>query len=228
MTRVLLADPDPIFVRSLQVALEKRGLSVETVYDGYITLTNIQLGAADVCALDANLRGMESLTVLRKARAAGAAMSVIAVVNGATAADRLTWFNAGADDVIGKPFDPDELAVRLKTVHRRHRQGPEQLGCGPLALDVLSGTFLLGGRMLKFTPREHAFLKVLIARPGFIVQKERLLRAIFGSDAGAGAIDVLACRLRRKLAGSGVNLTTVRGMGYLLEEDRVMHEPAPA
>ena len=229
MTRFLLADPDPVSARGVQLALERRGLLVETVCDGHLALARIQLGAADVCAVDAGLRGMDALTLLRRARASGVVIPLVVVAAHATPAARVTWFDAGADDLVAKPFDPDELAVRLKAVHRRGAQvAPVNLSCGPLTFDVLSGSFLLRGALLELTPREHAFVKVLISRPGFLVPKDRLFRAVFASEAGSGAIDVLACRVRRKLGGSGVVLTTVRGMDYLLEQDRSLSEQAPA
>lgn len=203
MTSVLYADPDPVFVQGVQLALEKRGLQVDTVCDGYLALTRLQLGVADVCALDASLKSIDSLTVLRKARSAGALTPILIIGGGATSADRMIWFDAGADDVLGKPFDPDELAIRFKSAHRRRSPQPDRISFGPLELDVLSGTFLLEGRLMELTPREHGFLRVLMARPGFVVPKDRLCRAVFGYDAGAGALDVLVCRLRRKLSRTG-------------------------
>jgi two-component system response regulator TctD len=229
MMRVLLADPDPVFSRRLQLGLEKRGLVVEAVCDGYLALNRLQLELADVCLLDPNLSGLNGLTVLRRARASEANMPVAVLMTEDTAATRVTWFDAGADDIVRKPFDPDELAVRLRAMHRRlagRAQSQPQLRCGPLVFDILSGSFLLGDALLEFTPREHAFVKALIARPGFLVPKDRLFRAVFGDDAGVGAIDVLACRLRRKLMGTGVSLTTVRGLGYLLEEGRRLQSRA--
>lgn len=221
MSRVLLADPDPVFARGLQLALEQRELVVETIFDGQLALTRIQLGAADVCVLDTNLRGMEPLTILRKARASGVVVPIVVMAGDGTSGTRVTWFDAGADDVVGKPFDPDELAIRLKTVDRRSRNAePVHLSCGPLKLDVLSGTFLLHGELMEFTPREHSFLKVMISRPGYLVPRDRAFRVVFGENANWGAMDVLACRLRRKLSGTGVSLNTVRGMGFMLDIDR--------
>lgn len=227
MTSVLFADPDPVFVHGVQTALEKRGLQVDTVCDGYLALTRLQLGTSDVYALDANLKTMDSLTVLRKARSAGVLAPILVIGGGATSADRMTWFDAGADDVLGKPFDPDELAMRFKSAHRRRSQQPDCINFGPLEMDVLSGTFLLGGQLMELTPREHGFLRVLMARPGFVVPKDRLCRAVFGYDAGAGALDVLICRVRRKLSGTGVSIATIRGMGYLLQNEQRMPECLP-
>lgn len=222
MPRLLLADADPAFARGIQCALERRGFAVEAVLDGLLALNRIQLGLADVCLLSPDLAIMDGLAVLRKARALGATMPVAVLAATATPAARVSWFDAGADDVVGRPFDLQELSARLRAMSRRvvEREARQTLDCGPLSLDILSGSFLLGGGLFELTPKEHAFLRALIVRPGFIVPKDRLFRAVFADAAGQGAIDVLACRVRRRLAGSGVSVATVRGMGYVLAEDQ--------
>jgi two-component system response regulator TctD len=88
-------------------------------------------------------------------------------------------------------------------------------------MEVDSGAFYLAGTPLEVTPREQALLKALIARPGHAVAKEKLFRVVFPmeEDIQFEAIEVVAYRLRKKLAGAGVSLVTMRGLGYLLRAD---------
>lgn len=222
MTRILFADPSPTLALGLQVALEKRGLSVDTVCDGYLAFLRLQLGLADVCVLDTQLTTLDSLSILRKARASGVTMPIMVLTSSETSAGRVTWFDAGADDLIFKPFDTDEFVARVRSLHQRSQGRCEsRIEFGPLIYDLLSDSFTLNEELLAFTPKEHAFVKCLISRPGYMTPKDRVFRSVFGDTVvGYGAMDVLACRVRRKLAGSGVFVSTVRGMGYLLMKDR--------
>jgi two-component system, OmpR family, response regulator TctD len=137
--------------------------------------------------------------------------------------DRVLGLNAGADDYLAKPFDLDELEARVRALLRRRagRDDEASQSCGPLTLERDSGAFYLAGKPLEVTPREQALLKALIAKPGHAVAKEKLFRLVFPmeQDIQFEAVEVVAYRLRKKLAGSGVSLITLRGLGYLLRED---------
>ena len=90
--------------------------------------------------------------------------------------------------------------------------------CGDLHYERSSGAFYHHGRPLEFTPREHALLKALIAKPGHAVAKERLFRLVFALEESAQieAIEVIIHRLRKKLAPTRTEIMTLRGLGYLL------------
>lgn len=220
MTRLLLADADASFAGGVQRLLERRGFAVEFVADGTQVLNRILMVQADACVLGAELGSIDGFTVLRRARAWGALMPVLALAVADTAAARLQWFDAGADDVLNRPFELDELVARLRARCARagHRPVNPNPSCGPLVLDVDSEAFFLNGERLALTPQEHALVCALISRPGYVVPRERILRVVFREGVRGGALDVLACRVRRKLAVAGLALTTVRGMGFLLEE----------
>ena len=93
------------------------------------------------------------------------------------------------------------------------------MACGEIAFDTVSRTFELRGEPLALTPREHALLEALILRSGKAVPKEHIFTKVFEmeSDARPEAIEIYVHRLRRKLEGSGVRITTLRDLGYLLE-----------
>ncbi|HWJ94737.1 MAG TPA: winged helix-turn-helix domain-containing protein, partial [Telluria sp.] len=137
--------------------------------------------------------------------------------------DKVQGLNLGADDYLAKPFELAELEARVKALLRR-TQGHEALtlSCGALSFDTVSRMFTYGDAPLALTPREHAVLEVLITRAGRAVSKEKLFDEVFSlaDDAGRDAIEIYVHRLRKKLerADQGrVAITTLRGLGYLLE-----------
>jgi two-component system response regulator TctD len=195
----------------------------------------------DVVCLDLSLPDLDGLHVLEKARHNGWDAPVLVLTARATVGDRIMGLKTGADDYLPKPFDLDELEVRLRTLVRRRAVAPAgtsapaaasaampsaKPGESPrdfagLSFDTSSGAFYYRGTILELTPRESALLKVLHEKVGFAVSKEQLLRAVFASDSNVGtdAIEVLAYRLRKKLADTNLVLHTLRGLGYVLRHE---------
>jgi two-component system response regulator TctD len=147
--------------------------------------------------------------------------------------DRVIGLEVGADDYLPKPFDLDELEARLKALGRRAVPaqatsgaaaaspvaGPATLSLGALDWDREGGAFYHQGQVLELTPREAALLQALMARPGQAIAKERLFERVFpgATDVQHEAVEVVVYRLRKKLAPTGVELVTLRGLGYLLK-----------
>ncbi|RCW65587.1 response regulator transcription factor [Pseudorhodoferax soli] len=220
--KLLLVEDDPAMQATLQRALGRRQIDVRVCGDGAAALAQWQALAPDVVALDLSLPGRDGLQVLADARAAGLRTPVLLLTARGTVGDRVLGLNAGADDYLPKPFDLDELEARLRALRRRLGGVDDPVPeVGALRLDPASGAVYLRGEVLELTPREAALLRALMARPGHAVAKERLLALVFPGEAEvqAEAIEVVAYRLRKKLAGSGANLVTLRGLGYLLKPD---------
>ena len=139
--------------------------------------------------------------------------------------DRVLGLNAGADDYLAKPFDLDELEARLRALLRRSAPAAADGGDGQVVqLGLMryerdSGAIYHLGEPLEFTRRERALMHALLARPGQAVAKERLYDLVFpgAAEVQYEAIEVVVYRLRKKLAGTGVDLVTLRGLGYLLK-----------
>ena len=143
-----------------------------------------------------------------------------------TVGDRIVGLNAGADDYLPKPFDLDELEARIRALNRRHQNAgtdsparPQEVG--GLRYEADSGAIYHRAQVLELTPRELALLKALMVKPGHAVSKERLFELVFPGemDVQYEAVEVVVYRLRKKLAGTGVTLMTLRGLGYLLREE---------
>ena len=225
--KVLLVEDDAAMAQALQLALERRGFDVVHCFDGAEGLQRLRHQPPDAALLDLTLPGMDGLQVLHRARAEGIAVPIMVLTARGAVGDRVVGLNAGADDYLAKPFDLDELEARLRALLRRRggREEEAPLACGPLTYERDSGGFYLADAPLEVTPREQALLKALLAKPGHAVTKEKLFRLVFPMerDIQFEAIEVVAYRLRKKLAGSGVSLVTLRGLGYLLRTDGSPH-----
>lgn len=230
--KVLLVEDEAAMAQALGRALEKRGFDVEHRGDGAQALARLRLEPPDVVLLDLTLPGMDGLQLLHRARAEGIHTPIMVLTARGAVGDRVLGLNAGADDYLAKPFDLDELEARIRALLRRRpgQEGEALPACGALRLDGPSGAFHLGDEILELTPREHALLKALIARPGHAVPKEKLFRLVFPMEENIQfeAIEVVAYRLRKKLAGSATQLVTLRGLGYLLRADTGAAHPVAA
>jgi two-component system, OmpR family, response regulator TctD len=226
--KLLLVEDDPAMRTTLQRSLARRGLNVDTCADGPLALLRWPAFAPDVVVLDLTLPGLDGLQVLQHARQRGWDTPVLILTARGTVGDRVTGLNTGADDYLPKPFDLDELEARVRALARRRPVSTatvpsrEPLRLGELLLDREQGAFYSQGQVLDLTPRESALLQALLARPGQALAKERLFELVFPGelDVHYEAIEVVVYRLRRKLAGTGVELVTLRGLGYLLKELR--------
>jgi len=222
--KLLLVEDDAAMAQALQLALERRGFEVTHCAEGAEALQRLRHQPPDAALLDLTLPGMDGLQVLHKARAEGIAVPILVLTARGAVGDRVLGLNAGADDYLAKPFDLDELEARVRALLRRRAGRDEEapLVCGPLTMERDSGAFYLAGVPLEVTPREQALLKALMPKAGHAVTKEKLFRLVFPmeQDIQFEAIEVVAYRLRKKLAGSGVSLITLRGLGYLLRADK--------
>lgn len=222
--KLLLVEDDPTMRSTLERALGRRGLQVSACGDGLQALALWRAAPPDVVVLDLSLPGLDGLQVLERARAAGLRTPVLILTARGTVGDKVLGLNAGADDYLPKPFDLDELEARLRALGRRRGDAPPEpagsrLELGRLSLDKDSGAVYHAGQVLELTPREAALLQALMARPGHAVAKERLFELVFpgATDVQYEAVEVVVYRLRKKLAPTGVNLMTLRGLGYLLK-----------
>jgi two-component system response regulator TctD len=224
--KLLLVEDNLAMQTTLQRTFERRGMQVVACGDGARALDRWRASVPDVVLLDLSLPNQDGLEVLAQARAAGLTTPVLILTARGTVGDRILGLNTGADDYLSKPFDLDELEARVRALARRapggrsadaSGAGRAEPFCG-LHIDADSGSACLHGQPMNLAPRELALLRALLARPGQAVARERLLELVFPgkADVQADAIEVVAYRLRRKLAGTAAQLVTLRGLGYLL------------
>jgi len=222
--RLLLIEDDVSLHTTLQRSLVRSGMRVEVCADGSRALSVWAAMQPDVVVLDLTLPGLDGLAVLAQARAARLDTPVLILTARSTVGDRVVGLNAGADDYLAKPFDLDELEARVRALHRRHSAAAREtwddsLQWGPLRYDRSSGAMYHQHQVLDLTPRELTLLRVLMEKAGRAVSKERLFEWVFPSETQVHfeAIEVVVYRLRKKLADKGIQLVTLRGLGYLLK-----------
>ncbi len=219
--KLLLVEDDHDMSRALSRALTHRDFVVTPCADGIEALRVLREQSHDAVLLDLSIPGVDGLHVLQRMRAAGDTTLVLVLTARGSVGDRIAGLNAGADDYLPKPFDLDELVARINALWRR-RKGEQDavLRCGALSYDTAAGAPYLGEQPLDLTPRENALLRALIRTPGHAVARDQLCRLVFeGDEATQGdAIDVVVHRLRKKLAPSGAEVLTLRGVGYLLRD----------
>ncbi len=221
---LLLVEDDPSMRSTLERALGRRGARVTACADGNQALALWRAQPPDVVILDLSLPGLDGLQVLEHARRGGLATPVLILTARGTVGDRVLGLNSGADDYLPKPFDLDELEARLRALARRKPEPGAEPGGGAIVAGALryekdSGAIYCRDQVLELTPRETALLQALMARPGHAVAKERLFELVFPgeSDVQYEAVEVVVYRLRKKLAHTGTELVTLRGLGYLLK-----------
>jgi two-component system OmpR family response regulator len=223
--RLLLAEDDAILSDALVAQLGHAGFTVEHAPNGAVAEYLLAKQDFDAAVLDIGLPMVDGLTVLKRARATKPGLPVLVLTALDGLDDRVAGLNAGADDYLTKPFDFPELEARLRALLRRTRPGlagaaatPEM---GRLVFDRDARRATVGGTQLELSPREWDLLDLLLNQRNKVVHKDQILQA-WGQDraeapAAPGMIEVYIHRLRRKLEGSGLQIRTVRGLGYLLE-----------
>lgn len=218
--RILLAEDDHHLGTWLSRALEHAGIQVEWVNDGRLAERALQQNDHDALVLDLGLPGLDGHAVLERLRARDQRLPALILTARDSLDQRVQSLNAGADDFLAKPFELAELEARLQALVRRARGSDHpRLACGPLVYDGARRQFVLHGEPLSLSPREQAVLRVLVQRSGEPFSKQQILDRVFPDDENVHpeAVEVFVHRLRKRLDGSGVRITTLRGLGYALE-----------
>lgn len=226
--RLLLVEDEVDLADWLRRALTQSGFVTDHAADGAAASVLTSTTRYDAVVLDLELPDIDGLDWLRRLRADGNMTPVMILTARGALEDRVKGLNLGADDYLTKPFALAELEARLTALGRRGRAVRDTLQrFGRLTFQSDTRAFAIRGKLLRLTPRESAALSALMLRRNQPIPKAALAEKVFDlrSDAGPDAIEVVVHRLRKKLEHSGVRITTVRGLGYMLELD---HGFAPA
>jgi two-component system response regulator TctD len=218
--RILLAEDDADLGNWLTRALGQNDFQVDWVNDGRMVRRSLKATRYDALILDLGLPGVGGHDVLADLREADQRLPVLILTARDSLMERVSCLHGGADDFLAKPFEVAELEARLVALIRRsHGVDHARFACGPLSYDSTTRQFRLQQEPLSLTPREHAVLRALIQHSGEPLSKRELVERVFSdeSDVHPEAIEVLVHRLRKRLEISPVRITTLRGMGYLLE-----------
>ncbi len=220
--RILLVEDHAELASLLHKSLGKLGFAVDRADKGETAFALLSDTRYDLMLLDLSLPGIDGLDVLRRARARGDTLPVLVLTARSEVADRIRGLDLGADDYLAKPFDLGELEARVKALLRRRLgDAAPETTFHALSFDSVNRLFSIGGAPLTLTRREQTVLETLFARAGRVVTRERLLQQVFSidDDVNPETIELYVSRVRKKLRGSGLKLTAVRGIGYLLEAE---------
>lgn len=220
--RILIVEDDSILQDGISVGLGMAGFTadaVSTVEDGRLATCATSY---DAVVLDLMLPDGSGLDLLREWRKSGKTLPVLLLTARDQVAQRIAGLDAGADDYVGKPFDLDELAARLRAIIRRAEgRGSGEIVWGDLALDPARMRVFKGDEEVELTRREFGVLRLLMSRAGAIVEKSVLEDALYGwqEEVESNAVEVHVHHLRHKLGRQTIE--TVRGVGYRLAQRAV-------
>lgn len=222
--RLLLIEDDESLCLSLSYQLRQDGFAPETCHDGEEGLLWARQQGYDLILLDRMLPGMDGLTLLRQLRREGIHTPVIFLTALGQLSDKTGGLDAGADDYIVKPFAYDELLARIRCVLRRPAvlSGGDLLRYGDVTYAPGSLTLRRGAASTVLSKRLGDLLELFLRNPGQTLPRQTILLRVWGMETEVedGNLDNYTYFLRRSLrkVGSTLRLTTVRGIGYRLEE----------
>lgn len=221
--RLLIAEDELDLAEALTVFFQKNHFSVDAVNDGADAYEYAVSGEYDAIILDVMMPKMNGIDVLRRLRAEGIKTPVMMLTAKGMKDDRITGFNAGADDYLPKPFEPDELICRVRAMLRRgENYRPSALSFGDLSLDPSNGLLSCADRSVRLSGREYQVMELFMRSPNVVFSADKIMERVWGwdSDAEINVIWVHISNLRKKLRsiGSEITVRAVRGLGYALEE----------
>jgi DNA-binding response OmpR family regulator len=224
--RVLVVDDDPGIRDLASLYLAKEGFEVATAVDGTSAVARIAELSPNLVVLDLMLPGMSGFDVCKQVRL-DSSVPILMLTARDEDVDKIVGLELGADDYLTKPFNPRELVARVRAILRRSEAGNGRtegavVRVGALSIDRQRREVRLNGAELVLRTKEFDLLATLAENHGIVLTREQLLDRVWGYNfyGETRTVDVHVQHVRAKLAGSGLAIVTVRGVGYKLVEDR--------
>jgi DNA-binding response OmpR family regulator len=218
---ILLVEDEQAIADLVRAYMTRDGFGVVWARSGEQALEELSRHPVQMVVLDIGLPGIDGFEVCRQLRAR-TSVPIIILSARDDEVDRVAGFEAGADDYVTKPFSPRELVARVKAIRRRAERGfstgGERLAVADVELDRASRSVTVGGEPVELTGREFDLLAALLAHPGVVLSRDRLLDLVWGGEFAGGTrtVDVHVAQLRSKLDRPQL-VRTVRGAGYKVE-----------
>ncbi len=220
MMNILLIEDDEVLTDGLIHTLSGSGYRVSNVATASLAEHLLSVQEFDLVILDLGLPDMDGLTILRTLRSQKHSLPILILTARDDLNSRIEGIRQGADDYMTKPFDLKELEVRLQALIRRCYGGfSHNIEFGRLRLDTSNHQILGDGEFLPLSARESAVLEILLLQADKVVCKDRIAQRLSceGEALADNAIEVYIHRVRKKIKAFDVNIRTIRGLGYLLE-----------
>ena len=218
---ILIVDDEASIRRLVRLYLTRAGFTVAEARTGDEGLALLRNGQFDLAIVDVMLPGVDGFEVVRRARQVSTLPVILLTARGEEAS-RVAGLELGADDYVVKPFLGHELVARVRGQLRRARgfaTEPEVVQVGEVRLDRQARSCTVGEAVVDLTRREFDLLEKLLANPRRVFTRQQLLEEVWETRfVGEKTVDVHLVSLRRKLGGA-VRISTLRGVGYRLEND---------
>lgn len=221
--KLLIAEDEEDLAEALAVFFERNHFTVDTVHNGFDAYEYGITGGYDAIILDVMMPKMNGIQVLERLRSEGLSTPIMMLTAKGLKDDRITGFNAGADDYLPKPFDPDELLSRVRAILRRGTSyQPTVLSFGDLTLEPATGNLICGGKQVRLSGREFQVMELFLRSPNQAFSADRIMEKVWGWDNEAEInvvwVNISNLRKRLRTIGSRVTLRANRGLGYILED----------
>jgi len=221
--KVLIVEDEVRLADALGQIMKEQHYQADIVYNGTDGLSCGLSGEYDVIVLDVMIPGENGFQVVKKLREARIQTPVLLLTARDDIQDKVNGLDRGADVYMTKLFIPEELLARIRALSRR--QGEvivEEMKFGDLTLNLSANDLCCGSKSIHLGYKEFEVLKILMSNSGRIVSKEALISRVWGSDSDAedNNVEAYISFLRKKLhfVGSRVEISTLRKVGYRLEE----------
>ncbi|MEM9676542.1 MAG: response regulator transcription factor [Pseudomonadota bacterium] len=219
--RITIVDDNHPLADGITKAFQADGHGVDCLYDGADADAFLARETPDLIVMDINLPGKSGLDVLRSLRKRGVQTPVLLLTARDATDDKITGLDLGADDYLTKPFDLAELKARARALMRRSdKQIETVMTVGSLTLKPTSRLLEIDGAVIDLPRREYALAEALIQNRDRILSKSQLLDHLYGvgGETDEAAVELYVHRLRKRIADTGVEIKTVRGLGYCLRQ----------
>jgi DNA-binding response OmpR family regulator len=221
--RILVVEDDPTIAQLIETILQQHKYAVDLAIDGKMGLELSIAYEYDAILLDITLPKQDGVSVCQEIRRKGNTVPILLLTALDSPADRTRGLDAGADDYLGKPFDPEELLARIRAILRRsHQLSVPVLTWGALQLDPVSAAVTYTDRYVPVTPKEYALLELLLRNNKRVFSCNAILDHLWSYEETPGeeAIRTHVKGLRQKLKAAGAAndfIETVYGIGYRLK-----------
>ena len=221
MALILIVEDEPGLRLTLTDRLQAEGYVVESREDGLAGLDAARARGYDLILLDVMLPGMDGFRVCQTLREEDVDTPIIMLTARGNVGDRITGLKSGADDYLPKPFHMQELLLRMEAILRRTKKEALTVNVrfGSIEIDAKAAIVRRGGAEVTLSAKEYQLMRFLVERPGEVVNRETLLREVWGYNAtpNTRTVDVHMTWLRQKLEAdpaTPAHFVTVRGIGY--------------
>lgn len=219
--RVLLVEDEQMLAEAVRHMLKKQNIETDIALDGDEGMLLALKDIYDVVVLDIMLPGKSGMDILKAMRKERMVTPVLLLTAKDSIQHRVEGLDAGADDYLVKPFAMEELISRVKALGRRLPTiAGEFLTVGDITLDMQKVSLLVGEKEVRLSAREFQLMEMFMRRPGQTFSREYILDRVWGyeADISENSIEAYIHMLRKKLSESSVEIVTMRGIGYILQE----------